>query len=97
MPEQMNSGQTEKQETPASGLLLSVEPLHGGAQLHAIGTADTDASDDTATDADKSDESDAKGADTDLTDTLGVDADSSDDNADTDSSDASIKMDTADA
>lgn len=92
MSEQINSGQIEERETPASGLLLSVEPLQASAQLNASddnadtgGSGGKDISDDAGTDADGSDTS---GTDTDLTDSLGADTDGSD-AADTDGSDAS--------
>lgn len=92
MSEQINSGQIEERETtPASGLLLSVEPLQASAQLNASddnadtgGSGEKDTSDDAGSDADGSD---ASGADTDLTDALGADTDGSD-AADTDSSDS---------
>jgi hypothetical protein len=91
MSEQINSGQTtERDETNASGLLLSVEPLQASAQLNAgDDNADTggsgvkDTSDDAGADTDSSDTS---GADTDLTDALGADTDGSD-AADSDGSD----------
>jgi len=94
MSEQINSGQSEEHvETPASGLLLSVEPLQASAQLNASddnadtgGSGERDTSDDAGTDADGSDTS---GTDTDLTDALGADTDSSDtDSSDSDSSDS---------
>jgi hypothetical protein len=112
MSEQINAGQIEERETPASGLLLSVEPLQASAQLNASddnadagGSGEKDTSDDAGGDTDSSD---ASGADTDLTDALGADtdgsgaadADSSDsDSSDSDSSDsgATIKIDSADA
>jgi hypothetical protein len=113
MSEQINSGQTnESEQTPGSGLLLSVEPLQASAQLNASDdNADTggsgvkDTSDDASIDADGSDTS---GTDTDLTDALGADTDGSDaadtdgsdsDSSDSDSSDsdASIKIDGKDA
>ena len=91
MSEQINSGQIEERnETPASGLLLSVEPLQASAQLSASddnadtgGSGDRDISD-AGTDTDGSDTS---GADTDLTDALGADTDGSD-AADSDGSDS---------
>jgi hypothetical protein len=102
MSEQINSGQTEERDaaaaaaaaavTPASGLLLSVEPLQASAQLSASddnadagGSGEKDTSDDAGGDTDSSD---AGGADTDLTDSLGADTDSSD-AADADGSDDS--------
>jgi hypothetical protein len=110
MSEQINSGQAkESEQTPDSGLLLSVEPLHASAQLNASddnadtgGSGEKDTSDDAGADADGSDTS---GADTDLTDALGADTDGSDtdssdsDSSDSDSSDsgASIKIDGKDA
>lgn len=105
MSEQINSGQTqESEQTPGSGLLLSVEPLQASAQLNASDdNADTggsgvkDTSDDASADADGSDTS---GADTDLTDALGADTDGSDaDASDSDSSDsgATLKIDSKDA
>jgi hypothetical protein len=113
MSEQINSGQTkESEQTPDSGLLLSVEPLQASAQLNASdGNADTggsgekDTSDDAGADTDGSD---ASGADTDLTDALGADTDGSDaadsdgsdsDSSDSDSSDsgATLKIDGQDA
>jgi hypothetical protein len=90
MSEQINSGQIEERETPASGLLLSVEPLQASAQLNASddnadtgGSGGKDVSDDAGADTDGSDKS---GADTDLTDALGADTDGSD-AADSDGSD----------
>ncbi|HZH30106.1 MAG TPA: hypothetical protein VEY11_05040 [Pyrinomonadaceae bacterium] len=113
MSEQINSGQTtERDESNASGLLLSVEPLQSSAQLNAgDDNADTggsgvkDTSDDAGTDTDSSDTS---GADTDLTDALGADTDGSDaadsDGSDTLSTDSdgsdsggTLKIDSADA
>jgi len=110
MSEQINSEQTKERETPASGLLLSVEPLQASAQLNASddnadtgGSGDVDTSDDAGTDTDGSDTS---GADTDLTDSLGADTDGSDaadadgsDSSDSDGSDsgATIKIDSKDA
>ncbi|HZH91068.1 MAG TPA: hypothetical protein VEX70_10685 [Pyrinomonadaceae bacterium] len=113
MSEQINSGQIqEREETNASGLLLSVEPLQASAQLSASddnadtgGSGEKDTSDDAGTDADGSD---AGGADTDLTDALGAETDGSDaadaDGSDADSSDsddsdsgATIKIDSKDA
>jgi hypothetical protein len=110
MSEQINSEPTAERETPASGLLLSVEPLQASAQLNASDdNADTggsgvkDTSDDAGTDADSSD---ASGGDTDLTDALGADTDGSDaadtdgsDNSDSDGSDSggTLKIDSADA
>jgi hypothetical protein len=109
MSEQINSGQTqESEQTPGSGLLLSVEPLQASAQLNASDdNADTggsgvkDTSDDASMDTDGSDTT--AGTDTDLTDSLGADTDGSDaadtDGSDSDSSDsdASIKIDGKDA
>ena len=108
MSEQINSGQIEeREEMPASGLLLSVEPLQASAQLNASddnadtgGSGEKDTSDDAGADADGSD---TGGTDTDLTDALGADTDGSDaadtDGSDSDSSDsdASIKIDSKDA
>jgi|GEM_PF-2046817 len=113
MSEQINSEQTtERDETPASGLLLSVEPLQASAQLSASddhadtgGSGVKDTSDDAGADTDGSD---ASGADTDLTDALGADTDGSDaadtDGSDSDSSDSdgsdsggTLKIDSADA
>ncbi|HEX8632523.1 MAG TPA: hypothetical protein VF703_00060 [Pyrinomonadaceae bacterium] len=108
MSEQINAGQIDERETPASGLLLSVEPLQASAQLNASddnadtgGSGEKDTSDDSAIDSDGSDTS---GADTDLTDSLGADTDGSDaadtDSSDTDSSDSddsTITIDSKDA
>ena len=113
MSEQINSGQIdERVETPASGLLLSVEPLQASAQLNASddnadtgGSGEKDTSDDAGADADGSD---TGGTDTDLTDALGADTDGSDasdsdssdsDSSDSDSSDSggTLKIDSADA
>jgi hypothetical protein len=113
MSEQINSGQIdERVDAPASGLLLSVEPLQASAHLNASddnadtgGSGEKDTSDDAGTDADGSDTS---GADTDLTDSLGADTDGSDaadsdgsdsDSSDSDSSDSGsmLKIDSADA
>ncbi len=94
MSEQINSEQIQERETPASGLLLSVEPLQASAQLSASddnadmgGSGEKDTSDDAGADADGSDSTGVSGGDTDLTDALGADTDNSD-AADTDSSDA---------
>ena len=101
MSEQINAGHMEERETPASGLLLSVEPLQASAQLDAAGSdgnADTggagekDTSDDATSDADTSDGS---GADTDMTDALGAGTDNSD--SDSSDSDASITIDSKNA
>lgn len=97
MSEQINSEQTAERETPASGLLLSVEPLQASAQLNASDdNADTggsgvkDTSDDAGADTDSTG---VGGGDTDLTDALGADTDGSDaadtDGSDSDSSDSS--------
>jgi hypothetical protein len=97
MSEQVNPGQAEEQETPSSGLLLSVEPLQGSGQLHAAQgdkvDTDTDMSDtgDAATDADGTDESD-----TDATDDAGDDA-TDDARGDTDGTDVSIDSDGTDS
>ena len=104
MSEQINSGQTNEREaeSPASGLLLSVEPLRASAQLNASDdNADAGGSGekDTSDDASDTDSSDAGGADTDLTDALGAETDGSD-AADADGSDsdsAEIKIDGRDA
>jgi hypothetical protein len=112
MSEQINSEQTAERETPASGLLLSVEPLQASAQLNASDdNADTggsgvkDTSDDAGADTDSTG---VGGGDTDLTDALGADTDGSDaadtDGSDSDSSDSdgsdsggTLKIDSADA
>lgn len=84
MSEQIKPTTAEESETPVSGLLLSVEPLPGGASYQASASDDTDADSDSqdTSDADDSDaeESDADGsdaADADGTDT-GADADGTD-------------------
>ncbi|HYE65718.1 MAG TPA: hypothetical protein VD966_09045 [Pyrinomonadaceae bacterium] len=99
MSEQINPRQAEEQETPASGLLLSVEPLQGGETYNAQQAdrvdADTDMQDtsDEAVDADGTDESDTDG-----TDDEGMDADAVDDEGmDADGTDASGDADAIDA
>ncbi len=81
MSEQINPAPAEERETPASGLLLGVEPLIGGASYKASATDDTDSSDtsdsgigDTdGTDTSDSDGTDAGGGDTDSTDASDAD------------------------
>ncbi|HEV2704369.1 MAG TPA: hypothetical protein VGV59_00510 [Pyrinomonadaceae bacterium] len=90
MSEQINPPRRDEQETPASGLLLGVEPLaQSGVSYHAS------AGDGTDTDTDGSDTSDGSLTDTDSSDSL-VDTDASDSDAsDTDGSDSD--SDSADA
>ena len=81
MSEQINAAPAEERETPASGLLLSVEPLEGDASYRAS------AADTKDTDTDSQDTSDAGGADSDGSDS--ADADGSDgEESDADGSDA---------
>lgn len=96
MSEQDNTVRSEEQEAQRSGLLLSVDPLEGGAEkLQAQKSdgsdTDTDLADTSdATDADASDESDTDGSDAaDGDGTDGSDGDGSDSvSADSDGSDA---------
>jgi hypothetical protein len=100
MSEQVNPGQAEEQETPSSGLLLSVEPLQGSGRLSAspADTVDTDTdmtdTGDAESDSDGTDTSDTDGTDdaggdmTDGTDTLGDATDGTDTSKDTDSTDS---------
>lgn len=95
MSKQVDRAEVEKQEPPASGLLLSVENLEGGKQYSArqADKADTDTdmqdTSDELSDADGTDESDADG--TDESDTDGTD------NGDTDGTDTSRDADGLDA
>ena len=84
MSEQINAAEAQERETPASGLLLSVEPLQGSASYRATEGDGRD------TDTDAQDTSDAGGSDTDGTDTSDADGtDSEESDADgTDASDA---------
>jgi hypothetical protein len=107
MSEQDDSARIEEKESAASGLLLSVEPLAGGAKLNAQkgdGTdTDTDLADTSdATDADGTDESDTDGTDAaDGDGTDGTDGDGTDGGgvltADSDGTDASGDADGSDA
>ncbi|HEX8180183.1 MAG TPA: hypothetical protein VF525_11620 [Pyrinomonadaceae bacterium] len=91
-----SSGHVEEQETPKSGLLLSVDPLSAPASLSAKEgdniDSDTDGTDTSgdAGDSDTTDGGDSDGtdaADADGTDTL-IDADGTDAGTDADGSDA---------
>ena len=99
MSDQINPAPAEENETPASGLLLSVEPLspQGGASYRAM------AGDGTDTDTDAQDTSDAGGEDSDgsdASDADGTDAEESDadgtDAADADGTDTGFDADGTD-
>ena len=95
MSEEANTRSGEEQESRASGLLLSVEPMQGSEpeSLSAQGADKTDNLDtpDIMTDVDGTDESDGDATDAngdeDETDTLG-DTDSTDATGDSDGNDA---------
>ena len=105
MSEQDNTVRGEEEGAERSGLLLSVEPLAGGAEKllaqKGDGTdTDTDLADTSdATDADGTDESDTDGSDAaDGDGTDGTDGDGSDSvSTDTDGSDGSGDADGSDA
>ncbi|HVF50227.1 MAG TPA: hypothetical protein VNA19_09090 [Pyrinomonadaceae bacterium] len=84
MSDEMNPEQGREQEISESGLLRSVEPIHGGGGLSASPVdADSDGSDSGLVSAD----TDATDSDSDSSDTLGGgDADASDE-SDADSTD----------
>jgi len=81
MSKQVDPRYAEEKEMPASGLLLSVEPIHGGGQYSAKPADNVDAG------ADKRDSS-REEADTDGTDTSDVDGTDESDADGTDDSDA---------
>ncbi len=99
MSEEAKARAGEEQESRASGLLLSVEPMQGGGpeRLSAQDADKTDTDSDTLdtpdilTDVDGTDESDADGTDaggdSDETDTLG-DSDGTDATGDSDGNDS---------
>lgn len=105
MSEQVDPGQIEEKEAPASGLLLSVTPLQGNEQYSAKqrGNDNTDLTDtlsDAGTDADGTDESDRDiidGSDADGTDAEGTDTDGTDILGDSDNTDRSGDTDSTDA
>jgi hypothetical protein len=79
MSEQDNSIKADEKESARSGLLLSVEPLSGSEKYLATQADNTDTDTDLAdksdaTDADGTDESDADGTDDDDVDGDGSDA-----------------------
>lgn len=99
MSEEANTRAGEEQESKASGLLLSVEPMQG-SEPERLSAQDADKTDtdtdkldtpDILTDVDGTDESDSDGTDaggdSDETDTLG-DTDSSDASGDSDRNDS---------
>jgi hypothetical protein len=88
MSEQTNPAYADDMEAPASGLLISVEPLQGVPQYKAAAPGDTD-TDGTDT-ADGTDGSDTDGTDDAGSDSDGVDAadaDGTDDDIDADETD----------
>jgi hypothetical protein len=78
MSEQIDPAQTEDQETPASGLLISVDAIAGDApyRMSEGDSTDTDLSDPSDTISTDSDGTDA--ADADGTDPLGIASDGKD-------------------
>lgn len=85
MSDQVNPLRDGESEMSESGLLKSVEPLYGGASMHAAAT-DDDASDSSGISGGDSDTTDM--GDADGSDTLGGDSDGSDAFGDSDASDS---------